>query len=88
MHYYVMVDLIQITPKLLVPLSIIYCSAYLVRLELFIFWMQLSYQSVIVEQKKETKFLERLHKKAKLQWVAFLLQVTYHYQRCRSNNSY
>ena len=48
--------------------------------EVFIFWIQLSYQSVIVEKKKETKFSERLQKKVKLLWVVFLVQAAYDYQ--------
>ena len=42
--------------------------------------MQLSYESVIVEERKETKFSERLQKKAKLLWVGFWVQAAYGYQ--------
>ena len=45
--------------------------------EVFIFWIQLSYQSVIVGEKKEIKFSERLQKKTKLLWVGFWVQATY-----------
>ena len=65
--------------NLLVPLSILLQCLFAGR-ELFISWIQLSYQSVVVEEKKETKLLERSQKKAKLLWGGFWVQAAYDYQ--------
>ena len=49
------------------------------RREVFISWMQISYQSVIVEEKKRNKVFRKIAEKTKLLWVVFWIQDAYGY---------